>query len=104
MKTDLPGLGKRLRDARQMAGLSQSQAADLMKLHRPAITDIENESRKVSAGELKEFARIYRVSLPWLAGERDTFDEKIRLAARKLESLKERDRETVLKIINSLGK
>jgi len=55
--SDLPGIGEKLRQARESAGLSQAQVADLMNLHRPTVTEIENESRKVSAGELKQFAR-----------------------------------------------
>lgn len=102
MTSDLPGIGKRLRQAREMAGLSQAQAARSLKLHRPAVTEMENETRKVSAGELKEFARIYKVSVSWLAGEKQPSDERIKMAARKLRSLKDRDREMVLRIIDSL--
>jgi transcriptional regulator with XRE-family HTH domain len=102
MKPDLPGIGKRLKQAREMAGLSQAQAARLMSLHRPTITEIENETRKVSAGELKQFARIFKVSVSWLAGEKQTEADTVRMAARKLSSLKERDRDMVLRIIESL--
>jgi transcriptional regulator with XRE-family HTH domain len=98
---DLPGIGGRLRQAREAAGLSQAQAAQLMELHRPTVTEIENETRKVSAGELKEFARIYHVSVEWLMGETSGVNDKIKLAARKLHGLKERDLETVMRIIDS---
>ena len=57
---DLPGVGERLREAREAAGLSQAQAAHLMDMHRPTVTEIENETRKVSAGELKQFADEFR--------------------------------------------
>jgi len=98
---DLPGIGERLRQAREAAGLSQAQVANLMNLHRPTITEIENESRKVSAGELKQFAEMYHVSVGWLMGETSKANDKIKLAARKLHGLKERDLETVMRIIDS---
>jgi len=101
---DLPGLGNRLRQARDAAGLSQEQVARLLKLPRPAVTEMENETRKVSAGELKELAELYKVSLEWLAGDLLNQSRKVKIAARKLEALKERDLDAVIRIIESLQK
>jgi transcriptional regulator with XRE-family HTH domain len=100
--TDLPGLGDRLRDARVAAGLSQEQAARMLRLPRPAVTEMENETRKVSAGELKELSELYKVSIEWLTGEALNQPRKIKIAARKLEALKERDLDSVIRIIDSL--
>lgn len=99
---DLPGIGARLRDARDNAGLSQEQVARLLQLPRPAITEIENETRKTSAGELKRFAEIYKVSVEWLTGQPLDTEKKVRLAARKLGALKDRDFAAVMRIIDSL--
>ena len=104
MATDLPGIGHRLRQAREAAGLSQGQAAKLLGLHRPAVTEVENETRKVSAGELAHFAEMYHVSLDWIVGNKSKADDKVKLAARKLEGLKEADLETVMRIIDSFRK
>jgi transcriptional regulator with XRE-family HTH domain len=93
----------RLRQAREAAGLSQGQVAKLLKMHRPTVTEIENGSRAVSAGELKAFSEIYRTSTEWLLGEEGP-NERVRVAARKLESLKSRDFEAVMRIIESLHK
>ena len=98
---DLPGLGERLRKARVAAGLSQGQVAKLLKMHRPTITDMESESRKVTAGELARFAEVYKVSLEWLTGT-ETQNSKVKMAARKLGALKDRDLETAMRIIDSL--
>ena len=98
---DLPGIGERLRQAREAAGLSQGQTANLLNLHRPTVTEIENETRKVSAGELKQFAELYHVSVEWLMGETPRVDDKVKLAARKLHGLKKQDLETVMRIIDS---
>lgn len=98
---DLPGLGKRLRQARDAAGLSQGQVAKLLKMHRPTITDMETGSRKVTAGELARFSELYKVSLEWLTGT-ETHNSKVKMAARKLSALKDRDLETAMRIIDSL--
>lgn len=98
---DLPGLGQRLRQAREDAGLSQAQAAKLLGLHRPAISEIESEGRKVSAGELKDFASLYHVSTSWLLGERIEVDEQLKMAARNLEALSSKDLDTVMRVIES---
>ncbi len=98
---DLPGLGERLRQARQAAGLSQAQAARLLEMHRPTITDVENESRKVTAGELSRFADLYKVSLEWLTGT-ETRNSKVTMAARRLGALKDKDLDTAMRIIDSL--
>jgi transcriptional regulator with XRE-family HTH domain len=101
---DLPGIGARLRQARDGAGLSQEQVAQMLGLPRPAVTEMENETRKISAGELKQLAAIYHVSVEWLTGEPMDQNRKVRLAARKLGSLKEHDFATVSRIIDSLQK
>jgi transcriptional regulator with XRE-family HTH domain len=101
---DLPGIGARLREARESAGLSQAQAARLMDLHRPAITEMENETRKVTAGELRNLARFYKVSVEWLAGEPLDKAGRVKMAARKLSALSEKDLKSVIRIVDSLGR
>ena len=49
-------IGARLRQARELAGLSQGQVAKLMSLHRPAVSEMEAGRRRVSAEELKQMA------------------------------------------------
>lgn len=59
-------IGKRLRLAREQAGLSQSQVAKLLGVHRPTISEMEAGRRKVTAEELSELARVYDVRMEWL--------------------------------------
>ena len=99
---DLPGIGERLRYAREATGLSQGQVAKLMGLHRPAISEMESERRKVSAGELKELARYYKVSVEWLTGEPVERNQKLKIAARKLSGLRDEDVDMVMRIVDSL--
>ena len=58
-----------LRESREFLGLSQQDVAQLLKLTRPAVTNIETGKRKVSTLELREFARLYRKPYDWLIGE-----------------------------------
>jgi transcriptional regulator with XRE-family HTH domain len=62
-------LGERLRDARKYVGLSQEEAAAILKLPRTAITDIESGQRKVEALELKRMAELYRQPVSHFTGE-----------------------------------
>jgi transcriptional regulator with XRE-family HTH domain len=99
---DLPGIGARLKHAREAAGLTQDQVAKLLGLPRPAISEMESEARTVSAGELKQLAACYKVSLAWLAGEpMYGADDKIKMAARRLSALRDEDVDTVMRIVDS---
>jgi len=85
-------IASRLALARAQAGLSQAQVAKMLGLHRPSVSEAEAGRRKVSAEELSKMARIYGVSMSWLActeTEKPNVDEdRIQLAARKLAKLK----------------
>jgi transcriptional regulator with XRE-family HTH domain len=95
----------RLRTAREMAGLSQAQVAQILGLHRPSISEIEAGRRKVSADEIKKLAKIYSVDIKWLVGsEPDTSknEERIRFAARQLAKLKPNDLDKVMNLLSVL--
>jgi transcriptional regulator with XRE-family HTH domain len=97
-------LAKRLRAAREQAGLSQGQVAKLLDLHRPTISEIEAGRRKVSAEELTEFAKTYGVSVTWLTRTSDDVDvdERVMLAARELSALKPDDLDKVVRFLATL--
>ncbi|SRR5579884_412316 len=99
-------IGKRLRLAREQAGLSQGQVAKKLGLHRPSITETEAGRRKASPQELVELARLYDVSIDWLVNadtdEVDTRRDKLQLVARKLAKLKQEDLDLVLQVLASL--
>jgi len=71
-------------------------------MHRPTLSNIESGERKVSAVELKLFAEVYKVSTEWLLDEETDSNSRIKLAARKLSGLKDKDLETVMRIVDSL--
>ena len=99
-------IASRLKEARKMSGLSQAQVAGMLKLHRPAVSEIEAGNRKVSAEELVELAQLYDVSVAWLVGDtKDTIDlddPKIQLAARELKRLKPQNLERLLRLLAAM--
>lgn len=106
MSTNEPArelIAERLRDAREQAGLSQGQAAKLLGMHRPTISEIEAGRRRLAADELTGFAELYGVSVAWLAGTRgdtpDLSDPRLAVVARELKRLKSADLDRVMQFI-----
>ncbi|MCA9180404.1 MAG: helix-turn-helix transcriptional regulator [Planctomycetales bacterium] len=99
-------IAKRLRNAREAAGVSQGQVARLLGMHRPTISEIEAGNRRVSAEELNTFAQTYDVTVSWLLGESaeqlETDDPRLQLAARELSKLKSEDLDRLLKLLASM--
>jgi transcriptional regulator with XRE-family HTH domain len=60
-------IAHRLRVARQHTGLSQRAVSEHMSLHRETITEMEAGRRGVLVEELILLARVYGVSVEWLA-------------------------------------
>lgn len=101
-----PQIAKRIRAAREMAGLSQGQVAKLLGLHRPSISEIEAGNRRVSADELLRLAELFDVSVSWLVAETaerlETDDPKLQLAARELSKLKPEDLDRLMKLLAAM--
>ena len=99
-------IATRLREARFLAGLSQTQVARLLSLHRPSVSEIESGNRKVSAEELARLAEVYDVSVAWLIGNVpdaiDSEDPRLELAARELTKLKSEDLNRLLKLLAAM--
>jgi transcriptional regulator with XRE-family HTH domain len=96
-------IGKRLRCAREQAGLSQGQVAGILGVHRPTISQIEAGQRGVKAEEVSQFAELYDVKEDWLLRGDEAFanetDPRIELAARELSKLKQEDLDTILRLM-----
>ena len=54
---------ERLRDAREKAGLTQTEAASALDQTQPFLSRCESGERRVDFIELKEFARLYKLPL-----------------------------------------
>lgn len=61
-------IGSVVRKLREESGLSQQQLASKVGVPRPALSQIEGGSRKVSADELLKFSRALNASMPQLMG------------------------------------
>ena len=97
-------IAERLKAARSNAGLSQGQVAALLKLQRPAISEIESGRRRVSAEEIRQFADIYGVTSGWLVdGSESAVDPTLELAARNLGKLKTEDLNNVIDFLKTLN-
>jgi transcriptional regulator with XRE-family HTH domain len=88
-------LGEKLREARKYVGLSQEEAAAILKLPRTAVTDIESGHRKVKALELKRMAELYRQPVSHFTGEdarAEPLSADVVHLARQVASLSAKDR------------
>lgn len=101
-------IASRLRVAREMAGLSQGQVAEMLGLHRPSVSEAEAGRRRVSGEELARLAEIYDVSASWLIGiggeEQSPDSDRVQLAARELAKMKSGDLERVMQLLRALRK
>lgn len=99
-------LAGRVRLAREMAGLTQAQAAKLLGLHRPSVSEMEAGRRKISAHELSRLGEIYAVSTSWLVSDvspdADPLDERIHLAARQLANFNDKDLDRLMGILRAI--
>lgn len=99
-------MASRLALARERAGLTQRQVAEMLDLHRPAISEAEAGRRNVTAAEMAKLAKIYGVTLEWLSctdtHETDAVRDRVHLAARELAKLKDQDLKKVLDLLQAL--
>lgn len=64
---DSTGLGRRAREARERARLTQAEAASAIGIHAQTLSDLERgKQRSVQAATLTAMARAYRVPERWL--------------------------------------
>jgi transcriptional regulator with XRE-family HTH domain len=105
--TEREQIAERLKEARIMSGLSQENAAKILNIQRPAISEIESGRRKVSAEEIIQFSKLYKVSTTWLLLKEENdleMDEQTKIAARELSKMSESDRKKLLEILRILPK
>lgn len=104
MITEREQIASRLKDARIQSGLSQENACKIIGIPRPAISEIEAGRRKVSAEEIIQFGKIYKVDVSWLLLKEDEslFSDEIKVAARELGKMKKEDRKKLIDILHIL--
>jgi transcriptional regulator with XRE-family HTH domain len=96
-------LGGRLRAAREYIGYSQAEAARVLNLTRPAVTNMEQGRRKVSGLELAALARLYRRPYEYFLGTTDEAeDPTIEALFRAAKDLSDQDRQQVVQFAEFL--
>ena len=101
--SDAEQLGRRLREARDYAGLSQDFVAERTGLRRSALSDIERGKRRCSGPELAALARLYGRSTDSILGTEDQeSDDSVRALNRAVTALDENVRAEVLRFAEFL--
>jgi transcriptional regulator with XRE-family HTH domain len=97
-------IAARLKAARERAGLTQGQVANVLKLHRPSVSEMEAGRRGVSAEELAVLADTYRVAVDWLLNgdAADPARLRVELAARELSKMKSEDIDRLMELLATL--
>ena len=80
MAIDGNEIARRLRQAREEAGINQQQAADAVGVHRTAITQLEAGNRAVSTLELTRLAILYGQPVTWFLSEKNPEEEDVIVA------------------------
>ena len=97
-------LSERLKEAREYRGFSQEDVARHLGVPRSAISLIESGSRRVSAEELSQLAKLFQTTMESLTGhgQEASEPESVRLVARATAELSARDRGEVLRFAEFL--
>lgn len=74
---DRRALGSRVREARELAGLSQHAAAEALGLPHTAVTQIEAGNRSLSTLELSQLAALLRRPVGWFLRNTEDVDEDL---------------------------
>lgn len=77
-------ISRRLREARELASISQGEAAKALGLSRTAITQLEGGNRAVSTLELARLADLYRRHISWFFAETPEAEEDVVVALHRI--------------------
>ena len=85
-------LARRLREAREHAGMSQEQVAFVLAMSRPTVGNMETGVRKVEAVELHLLSTLYGRTVDFLLGRDEAAnDTRVASLARATRGLSEQD-------------
>lgn len=97
---------KKLKKARNLAGMSQDEAANAMKISRRRLQTIEANESQVTSDEIVDFAKVYHVDVRELPLESYNEEEQERILSNRYGSLtklydqlSDRDKEDVIWVI-----
>jgi len=95
-------VASRLRQARELLGLTQADVAAALGVQRTSINAIEAGKRNVNGVELRRLARLYRRPVEWLLGV-DSPPPAADALYRATQKLSEEDKEQVVRFAEFLG-
>ena len=98
-KLDYEKIGMKLRKAREYLNLTQEQVANILNVGRDAILRIEKGTRKVSADELNNLSRLYKVSMDEIMNDDDLCINNEQAYARGFKKLSLKDQKEILDLI-----
>lgn len=97
---------KKLKEARNLAGMSQDEAANAMKISRRRLQTIEANESQVTSDEIVDFAKLYHVDVRELLLESYNEEAEERILSNRYGSLtklydqlSDRDKEDVIWVI-----
>lgn len=96
-------VGARLREAREVIGLTQGDVAGALGIPRTSVIAMESGRRKVTGLELRRLARLYRRDVAWLLGDDPKPVAADAALFRATEALAPEDREQVLRFAQFLA-
>lgn len=91
-------VGLKLKKAREYLNLTQEQVASILNVGRDAIIRIEKGSRKITADELSNFSKLYKISMEEILDD-DVKYYTEQAFARGFEELSLKDRKEVMDLI-----
>jgi transcriptional regulator with XRE-family HTH domain len=71
-------VGKRLKESRQYAGLTQRQAAEHLGILQPAYARYESGAVELDYQKITELCKLFDVSSDYLLGLRDEYNQKLK--------------------------
>ena len=99
-------IAKRLKETRNMVGLSQEEVANRMKISERRIRAIEANQSEVSADEILDFAKLYKVDVRELLlesyieqSEEQILCNRYSSLVKYYDQLSDRDKEDVIWVI-----
>ena len=93
-------MNERLKRVRKSLKLSQEFVARQLEMTRTTIVAIEAGTRKVTADEVKKFAKLYGVSTDELLYGNVTEDAEVRAFARTFSELSDQDKKEIMNLMN----
>ena len=99
-------IGQKLKETRNTADFTLDEASKLMKISRRRLVDIEANASQVTADEIVEFARLYKVDVRELlleeyieASEEQILCNRYASFLKLFDQLSDRDKEDVIWVI-----